>query len=260
MSVVLFLVLVAQAATAHEFWIEAEKYQVTPVVPVKAGLFNGQSFEGVELAWFERRIAAARWGIGDAGAAFEGRAGERPALQLESGAEGLLRLIYQSQPSEVSYTEWEKFARFVTGVDAGWVLEQHRARGLSEKRIRESYTRYCKALIAVGHGAGADAFSGMEFELVVLDNPYESRPTGGIAVQVYYQGKPRGETQLEVFERAPDGGVVQTKLHTDAQGIVQVPVAAGHRYLLNAVVVRAQDVKDVPWESLWASMTFEVPR
>lgn len=259
LSLLMFALMFNRGATAHEFWIEAEEYQLAPGVPVKARLFNGESFTGVELAWFERRIAAASWALGARATAFEGRAGDRPALQLDGMESGLLRLIYQSRPSEVSYTDWAKFESFVTGKGAAWVLARHKARGLGETRIRESYTRFCKALLSVGSGAGADAYSGMEFELVALGNPYVAVPETGLAVQVLYKGKPHGAAQLEVFQRGPDGTVMQSKLKADGSGIVHVPVAVGHRYLLNAVLLREHDAPDVPWESLWASMTFEVP-
>ena len=45
-------------------------------------------------------------------------------------------------------------------------------------------------------------------------------------------------------------------------GRAQVPVVAGSRYLLDAVVLRplaADSLKDPTWESLWASLTFAVP-
>ena len=53
---------------------------------------------------------------------------------------------------------------------------------------------------------------------------------------------------------------VITYLATDAKGEAVIPVRPGHRYLLDAVVLREAPDGDGPvWESLWAAMTFAVP-
>ena len=81
---------------------------------------------------------------------------------------------------------------------------------------------------------------------------------------VRYEGEPRRGSQLEVFEKAPDGQVSVTVLRTDDEGSVAVPVKAGYSYMLDAVVLRvpegalAED-RGAVWESLWANMTFAVP-
>jgi hypothetical protein len=61
------------------------------------------------------------------------------------------------------------------------------------------------------------------------------------------------------------GDTVARTLHrTDHNGQVTLPVRAGYRYMIDAVVLRepqtdaARDA-GVMWESLWANMTFAVP-
>ena len=51
---------------------------------------------------------------------------------------------------------------------------------------------------------------------------------------------------------------------TDSEGRVTVPVKSGHRYMLDAVVLREPsanlaEATGAVWESLWANLTFEVP-
>lgn len=259
MLIALVAVFCAMSARAHEFWIEAEAYQMPSGVPVKARLFNGESFNGIELAWFEGRIAMANWAQGDVSLPIFGRAGDRPALGVDQAQAGLLRILYQSTASEVSYSDWDKFARFVSDKGAEWVLARHKERGLVQDGFRESYTRFCKALIGVDDGAGQDAFSGMELEFVALDNPYRNPVKNRLALQLFYQDAVRGGAQIELFERAKDGAVTQTKLITDEKGMIRINAKPGHRYLVNAVVLRELDVPGTPWESLWASLTFEIP-
>ena len=86
----------------------------------------------------------------------------------------------------------------------------------------------------------------------------------GLSVSVYYEGKPRPATQVEVFQRAPDGTIEISTVKTDGRGVATVPVLAGHEYMLDSVVLRRTDKlngKGEPfqWESLWANLTFEIP-
>ena len=81
-------------------------------------------------------------------------------------------------------------------------------------------------------------------------------------VQVFYQGQPRANAQVELFDRAPDGTVTATTTRTDGQGRAFLSVQPGHMYLADHVVMRERDPAEpegAAWESLWASLSFEVP-
>ncbi|MEM7465039.1 MAG: hypothetical protein AAF362_20405, partial [Pseudomonadota bacterium] len=83
--------------------------------------------------------------------------------------------------------------------------------------------------------------------------------------------------QVEIFERAgssitsaEDGLPVTVEisiLETDLNGKVNIPVRQGYEYLVDSVVIRpvepptsaTSNSNPAVWESLWASMTFEIP-
>ncbi|MDQ2088624.1 DUF4198 domain-containing protein [Marimonas arenosa] len=261
MTLVFVLLSFARPALSHEFWIEAQTYQVRPGGQIEAGLYNGQYFTGVEMAWFETRISHAGWMQGADSGGFDSRSGDRPALKLPAPGPGLVQLLYQSTARKLTYTDWGKFENFAASKGNGWAIARHAERGLLRTGFSESYTRYCKALVAVGDGAGADRATGMEVELVALSNPYTEPPQAGLRVEMRYKGRPLPETQIDVFEKKDDGPAESFHVITDLAGRATVPLKPGHRYLLDSVVLREPET-DGPhvWESLWASLTFEVPR
>ncbi len=248
---------------AHEFWIWPERYQLAPQDPLRASLRVGQQFEGAEQSYLPPNILRFDLVTPTGTALVDGRPGDRPALAMPAPAAGLTVVVHQTRNFSLTYTDWQKFVDFLRHKDAEWVLDRHAALGLSQDRVKEIYGRYAKALIAVGDGQGADAPQGLEVEIVALDNPYTAPLAGGMAVQVLYQAAPRANAQVELFERAPDGRVAVTLHRTDAQGVVRLPVKAGHEYLVDSVVLREtpQALADTgaQWESLWASLTFRVP-
>ncbi len=257
------LLMLAAPVQAHELWIEPLDWQPAIEARLEADLVNGQLFDGLTLSylpkWFSRFDVVA----GDAVATVDGRMGDNPALGQPALSDGLHVVVYQSTPSTVEYKEWTKFLKFVEHKDLGDIAAEHKARGLAETSFKEVYTRYSKALVGVGAGAGADKSEGLETEIVALDNPYAA-PLDTMRVQVFYQGVARADAQVELFEKAPDDTVVVSLHRTDAEGIAVLPVRPGHVYMADAVVMRAPSDAmaaefGAVWETLWANLTFAVP-
>lgn len=255
----------AVSAAAHEFWISPEKYQVDEGAEIRAELRVGQNFEGSGYAYIPARTA--RFDLVTPRGTFpvESRMGDRPALHQAVREPGLVIVVHETADSVLTYRDWETFEGFVTHKAFASALERHAARGLPRQGFRESYRRYAKSLIAVGDGQGQDRPVGLLTEIVALANPYTDDMAGGLPVQVLYQGQPRADVQVEVFDRPPGAGgeTRVTRLRTDDTGRVTVPVTAGHEYLIDSVVLRDTGNDDPQagpvWRSLWASLTFRVP-
>jgi uncharacterized GH25 family protein len=262
------LVVSGSFAQAHELWIEPADYQPAAEGRVVAGLVNGQNFgEGfssiARIAYIPRWFVRFDLGLGGAFVPVEGRIGDVPALSMPVIGEGLHVAVYQSAGDVVTYDTMEKFEAFVAHKDFPQALAEHRARGLPETRFAEYYTRFSKSLIGVGAGGGADENLGLETELVALDNPYTSG-LSEIRVQLFYQGAPRADAQVELFEKSETAEVTISLHRTDADGVAVLPVRPGFAYMVDAVVLRVPDPalktpSPVVWESLWANLTFAVP-
>lgn len=254
------LLLAARPALSHEFWIAPQNYQVESNARLLADLRNGQEFRGSAYPYFDRQTVRFELIRNGEARPYAGRMGDLPALSIPSGEDGLLVILHQTAPSTITYSKWEKFAAFAEHKDFPQIRSRHQARGLPETGFTETYTRFAKALVGVGTAQGHDTPTGLETEFVALANPYTDALPDGFPVQLLYQGAPRADAQVEVFDRAPDGAVTITRLRTDDQGRVRIPVAPGHSYLLDAVVLRPAPAESTAvWDSLWAAMTFAVP-
>lgn len=264
LSIALSLACLGSGAKGHEFWIDPEAHQVEPGATVVAAIRVGQDYEGSSYSYVPRNFRRFDYAFGDKVLPVEGTMGDRPAATIPVSGEGLMVLIHATTDTTLGWSDWEKFVKFVEHKDAAWVLEAHAARGLTEEDRREVYSRYAKSLVAVGDGTGTDFETGLLTEIVALENPYTGDMSDGIDVKVLYQGAPRAETQIEVFEKAADQSVSIFTVQTDAKGTATVPVKPGYRYMLDSVVLREPEAdvaaeKNVQWESLWANLTFQVP-
>lgn len=248
---------------AHEFWIEPDAYQVAPGANLTAKLRVGEEFKGSEQSYLPRNFRRFDMRCDGQMAKVPGRAGDRPALAVKAPGDGLCVAIHVTQNFSLTYREWQKFVNFAEHKDFRSALADHAARGLPETGFKEIYSRHAKSLVAVGSGRGADSVVGLETEIVAEANPYTDTVSGGLPIRVLYQGKPRANAQVELFAKSPSGSVEVTLHRTDGTGRVRLPVRAGYAYLADAVVLRPvapQNEGDPVWESLWASLTFAVPR
>ncbi len=259
------LLFTSLAVMAHELYLEPLEYQVEPEGRLMVNIVNGQKFRGHKLPYLPQVAVRFDMNGPDGLVPVDSRAGNTPAIDMQVPAQdGLLVFVYHARNATLTYNDGEKFWTFVEHKDLPVTRAEHDARGLGESGFKEVYSRYSKTLVAVGDGAGADQNFGLLTEIVALANPYTDPLVDILPVQLFYQGTPRANEQLEVFDKDPEGEVTITRMRTDADGILNVPVTPGHSYMLDAVVLRLPDPalaaeKGASYESLWANLTFAVP-
>lgn len=256
------LALLASPLSAHEFWIEPEAFEFAEGAPVVAQTLVGSELKGATYSYNPRNFTRFEI-VTDAGVEpVEGRLGDKPPLNMVPEGAGLATIVHVTRDYSLTYRAWEKFTAFCEHKDFTWAVDRHLERGLGQDLVRERYSRHAKSLVALGDGAGADREVGLLTEIIAEANPYTDDLSGGFPVRVLYEGAPRAEVQVELFERDPAGEVTIRLYRTDADGRATVKVKPGHFYLVDAVVMRELEVAeetDPAWESLWASLTFEVP-
>ena len=257
MRLLLLSLLIATPISAHEFWIDPKAFQIENGEPVIADIRVGENFKGGAQAFLPRRIARFAIVSGRTIYPVKSTVGDRPALNMEA-PEGLAIIVHETRDASLTYREWEKFVKFDTHKDLG-AVEAHLSQGLPQTDFEESYRRFAKSLVAVGSGAGSDLPVGMRTELVALANPYTDDLSAGLPVLLLYEGQPRVDEQIEIYERAPSGEIVVSLVRTDTQGRASVPVKPGHVYQLDAVKAIPGERDGVAWHTMWANLTFAVP-
>lgn len=257
----LLTTLLTLPASAHEYWLAPLDFSIRPDQPVRADIRIGQRFKGDSFVYRPSQVEALLLRRGDTVRPVAARLGDLPAISATPVGEGLHILTLSSNPFSVTYYEADKFPDFLRDEGLDWALAAHQQRALPATHFTEAYRRHAKALIRVGDGQGADRRTGMDFEWVLLGNPY----TGGapLVAQLWWRDQPAADTQCRLFVRR-GGQLDEQVLRTDADGKVTLPRVPGGSYLLNAVRLMIPDEATVAetqavWESRWASLTFATP-
>ena len=256
-------IVIASPAIGHELWLEPVDYVVPTDGRLVADIVNGEEFDGNKLVYLPSRISRFEIYAAEEIQAVEMRAGDRPGLDVAPVQDGLNVAVYQSTAARITYTELDKFNRFVEHKSLPAPASAPYPTSLPDGGIVEAYWRYSKTLFGVGDAVGIDQPTGMETEFVALTNPYTDAVTAMTAT-LLYQGEPRPNAQVEIFDKAPDGSVEVSTMQTSDDGTVTVTVTAGHEYMLDAVVLRAAQLPEAlemnaDYETHWANLTFAVP-
>lgn len=246
-------------SSAHELWIEPASWQVDQGAQLSADIRNGEFFAGGSQVWQERNITRAEVAFDGTPVPLSGRTGDRPALAMQALKPGLAVMIYETTPSSLTYNTWDKFQAFVDHKALPVSKSSHLANGHPEKGFTESYTRHAKSLVQVGGGSGIDKAFGLETEIVAKADPYAANFDLTLPVEVFYQGQPRQNAQVEIFEKSIDGKVEVRLVTTDLAGRASIDVKRGHAYLIDSVVLRPGTRGKAIYDTLWAALTFYVP-
>jgi hypothetical protein len=247
---------------AHDFWIEPASFRPVLHATVPIRLFVGQHFKGEPQIYlpelFERYVAA-----GPAGEqAVAGTPGDDdPAGTLKVSGPGLYVIGYRSTQSSVRFDTIAEFERYLDMEG----LERHAAVAAKRFQVKggilEYYSRCAKALVSVGPSSptqAADRRLGFPLELMAQANPYALRAGGDLPLQLLYQGKPLAGALIIAFNR--DRPMEKLKLRTDPDGRVRLTLARAGVWLVTSVhMIPAPLLARADWESLWASLTFELP-
>jgi hypothetical protein len=256
LTLVVLLLLSANVARAHDFWIEASTFHPWPGQFVMVGLRVGQDFVGEPVRRYSPDIAAFFVRQNGADIAIEGADGITPAGILRAAGQATEVIGYASTGTaiELPPDQFEDYLRLY-GLEAA--LADRIERGEHLKPGRERFYRYAKTLLA-GQKTTASASKalGLAYEIVPDDDPTARlMPFRG---HILYDGKPLAGALVEALLHGESS--TRLKAYSDAQGAFSFALPRAGVWLIKSVhMVRAPYFSSEDWDSRWASLVFEAP-
>lgn len=288
----IFLLLVAGPASAHQFWIRPGHFRPEAGAAVRARLFVGDGFEGGEpFRRNEKHLRSFQWVQGDERGDVRGLEGRDPAGVFMAPRPGVAFLAYESEPSVVRLSAVD-FNHYLDEEGLRAAAAARRDAGENNRPAKESFRRCAKAIIrvraqnqpapgergtpfVVGHGF--DRALGLDLELVPEVDPtrpglralpvrllWKGEPLAHAQVQAFREPtpeRPRRSTQKEAESREtgkPDLKTRAVTAVTDSDGRATLELPESGVWMLSAVhLERAAPDERVDWKSVWTSLTFE---
>ncbi|HEX4966482.1 MAG TPA: DUF4198 domain-containing protein [Thermoanaerobaculia bacterium] len=252
--------LAAPAVRAHDFWIEPSAFRPAIAQRVAVRLRVGQEFRGDPVPrdpnLLKRFVL-----VGPKGETpIAGVPNTEPAGFLSVPSPGLYTIVYTSSPEPVTL-DAKKFNEYVAQEGLEKIQELRVQRGQGDAPDREIFSRCAKALVAAGGGeaeAGWNRALGLRLELIPGVNPYMLTGRQALPVRLFYEGRPLSGALVTAFTKEQPG--LKVSARSDAQGRVELQIDRPGTWLVKAVhMTPAPKESGADWESVWASLTFEVP-
>ena len=259
---VLFGLVVTGAATdasAHEFWVEPSAFAVERDDRIGVRLCVGDGYEGWSQARNPARIESFA-AFGPTGTQpVVGLDGADPAGALRLAAPGDYVIVYRSNHAftEMPAAAFDAYLRD-KGLDR--IIAARGSRDSNSSPVREAYSRHAKALVRVGAGAGipSDRVMQLPLELLAEADTGDAPPDGWQSFRLLHRGKPLAGSLVTATRPGTADEPVAGR--TDQDGRVRFRLRVAGRWRVAAVhMERAPRGIDAEYESLWASLTFELP-
>jgi len=254
----LIIMLGSATASGHEFWVEPSNFVLERDGRVGVRLCIGDGFEGWSLARNTQRIEKF---------VAAGPAGEQPIIGLDgSEPAGIARFTAPGDyviayRSSRAFTEMPaaEFDAYLGDKGLEQIVALRKQRGASDRNVREAYSRHSKALIRMGDADGSvvDRPMGLRLEFIAEPELRRADADGLRSFLLLHDGKPlTGALVAATRPGTTDGDL---KVRTGADGRASFRLRAPGMWRVAAVhMIEAPGDVAADWESLWASLTFEL--
>jgi uncharacterized GH25 family protein len=260
----LVLIGAPQAALAHDFWIQPERFRLEPDAATPMTLQVGHGPDRQRSALPLRRITRFD-AAGPGGSTVDLRGRLTPGDADGDGTLGLPRAgIYvvalETDAAAQSHLRADRYNPYAEEEGLVLALEARARAGLQRADASERYSRDAKAIVQVG---AADAGSsdhvtrpiGLRLEIVPEVSPYAAARGTGLPVRVFYEGRPLANALVKLTDLSDDAQPVETH-RTDDTGRASFSVPNKGDWLLNVVWTKPLKGEPVDFETVFSSLSF----
>lgn len=261
----LLVVMTWKAASAHEMFLKAEDYFMTPDTDVVLILLNGTFDESLN--------AIARERMQDVSLAYNGQTLHPPLsawydadnisfLNIETASPGTYVAGVSTRQNMITLSAAD-FTSYLQHDGILDTLAEFEKSG-STSDVRERYSKHVKIIFQVGDARSED-FSralGYPVEILLQENPYDLTVGDNLGFQITYDGKPAGNqlvyASYQNFHGDDEHGAYAVTLRTDEKGMANFNLEAEGVWYISLIHMKKVDEPDVDYQSDWATVTFEI--
>jgi uncharacterized GH25 family protein len=259
------LLITAGTLAAHDLFLRAESYFLSPNGTVRLHVLNG-TFSKSENAVTKDRLrdlsivnpSGTTTPLDVAGWA---ETGDTSIVTVPVGETGTYLLGASLKPREIAL-EAKDFNTYLATDGIPDVLAARRRDRELDRPARERYSKHVKALVQVGsmRTAGYGAELGYPAELVPLNNPYALKAGSTLRVRAVVEGSAVANQVVIAGGRTSGGArIAQRSVRTNSDGVANIRIASrGVWYVKFIHMERATADTTIDYESKWATLTFAV--
>ncbi|MES2774066.1 MAG: DUF4198 domain-containing protein [Bacteroidota bacterium] len=269
MKIVVFclLVLFAQLqASAHEFWLEPQKFSYQAGDKIFLRWLVGENFTGVNWGGNKEKTVTLR--------AFSNnyQYDLQPFMSMEKGDSikldtisyaGNYTIAYQGNNSFIEIAA-DSFNTYLAEDGLVNALQWRKENNKDTARGREYYQRCAKTLVRIKSTMKKSDFmkssfiasaTGLLLDIVPLDNPYNLTQAASMQFNIFFKHRPLRDGLVRIWHQV--NGKTETKTVQVIQGLINVPIEPTGKWMIS--IVKMEPLKGdakADWQSYWGSLTW----
>jgi len=245
--------------SAHEFWLNPDKFIYKRTEKVNIRFLVGENFAGENWKGNNERIISLKIYYGgvsdDLSPVITGAEGD--SIEYIMVDEGTNLVAFNSNNSFIEM-EPSKFNEYLLEDGLLNALEYRKQNNEMGCNGREFYQRCAKTLLQVGDVK--DETSGittsMPIDIIPSSNPYQLKNKELFRARVFYKRSPLTNALVKVWHRI-NNKTNKVELRSDANGEIVFPVIVSGKWMISTVKMeRLTDNPVCDWQSYWGSLTW----
>lgn len=258
-TITIFLAFfLATAIFAHEYVLIAYNFFVKEGEKLELHLFVADGFNIQIERPFQKSITKEFGLINENGKTdllSKSIDGEFPILEMNVNFKGLGLIHMQRDYARITLPN-EKFKSYLQEDNIENIIIDDNKKSVQSER----YTRYIKTLIQSNPKLNDTIYKtivGHNFEIVLLQNPYELNVGDWISAKVLFKGKPIKNKVITARNRNGNKQSIYQYSRTDNNGICSFKlVRQGDWFFHSTHMIPSQNKSDTDWESFWTVFSF----
>ncbi len=245
--------------SAHEFWLNPEKFIYKRTEKVSIKFLVGENFDGENWKGNNERIRSLK-------IFYDGVSDDLTPVVTEAAGDSIEYFMIDEGTNLIAFNSNNSFINLEPGAFNEYLEEDGLLNALEYRKQnnemgcngREFYQRCAKTLIQVGDikDRSFEIETALPVDIIPMSNPYLLKNKQQLRAIVLFKKYPVANTLVKVWHRVKN----QTKkleLQTDANGMIAFPVTLSGKWMISTVKMeRLIDNPVADWQSYWGSLTW----
>lgn len=257
--IALLFIFFTLCVSAHEFWLQPDKYIYKKGEKLNIKFRVGENFEGEN--WNNNRSKINFLKLYSNGTTknlaplISDNMGD--SLQLTLPDDGTMMIVYNGLNSFIEL-EAAKFNAYLEEDGLKDVTEYRKKHQETDSMGKEAYQRSVKTLLQVGNKYDSTYLlkTDLPVDIIPLSNPYTIKEDQKLSAQILFNKKPLAFTLINIWHRE-NNKTARQQLTTNEFGEISFPVKKTGSWMLSTVkMVRLENEPKANWQSYWGSCTW----
>jgi uncharacterized GH25 family protein len=257
-TLLLFLFCVI-SVSAHEFWLQPDKFIYKKGETVNIKFRAGENFQGEN--WNSNRSKINFLSLyshtGKTGLASLISANNGDSLQLTLREEGTAMVVYSGLNSYIEL-EAAKFNAYLEEDGLKDAIEYRKQHNETDSIGREYYQRSVKTILQVGNtfNSVSRLTTDLPLDIIPLNNPHNMQANMLFMCRLLFDKKALTNQLVKVWRRE-NGKTIKEELLTDQHGLIRFKIKKFGTWMVSTVkMIRLENDSRAQWQSYWASCTW----